>query len=199
MSTQLAASRPFAREERREDPLDREHAGRDVGDRDAEPEGRPVGRAGDAHQARPRPASSRRTRPPRAAGPVCPNPEMEAVDDPRMARVHLARSRAPAAPSSPAGSSRRATSARASSASRIGRARGCLRSSARLSLFRLTLRKYALSRADKRRSPRARVVAAPRLLDLDHARAEIRELHRAVRPREHAREVEHDQAVERTT
>ena len=48
--------RRFARliEERRDWlslDYDREHAGRDVGDRDAEPEGRTVGRAGDAHQA----------------------------------------------------------------------------------------------------------------------------------------------------
>jgi len=69
-----------------------------------------------------------------------------------------------------------------------------LRSSARLSLLRLTLRKYALSRPTNG-GPHARVVPLARLFDLDHARAQIRELHRAVGAREHAREVEDDEAV----
>src|SRR5260221_7368447 len=48
---------------------------------------------------------------------------------------------------------------------------------------------------DEGRSPRARVVPSARLLDLDDARAEIRELHRAVGAREDTREVEDEEAV----
>ena len=59
------------------------------------------------------------------------------------------------------------------------------------------LRKYALSPFDERRTPRAGVVAASGLLDLDHARPHVAEQHRAVRTRQHAREVEHRQSVER--
>src|SRR5258708_32795207 len=51
--------------------------------------------------------------------------------------------------------------------------------------------------ADKRRSPGARVVAAAGLFDLDHARAEISQLHRAVGTGKHAREVEDEQAIKR--
>jgi hypothetical protein len=40
---ELSATQPVAHEERREDPLHGEHAGRDVGNRDAEPERRSVG------------------------------------------------------------------------------------------------------------------------------------------------------------
>ena len=66
-----------AREERHRDALRREHAGDDVGDGDAEAERRTVGGAGDAHQARLRPASPRRSRARRGAGPVWPKPEIE--------------------------------------------------------------------------------------------------------------------------
>ena len=47
------------------------------------------------------------------------------------------------------------------------------------------------------RAPRARLVTVARSLDLDHVGAEVGEQHRAVRPREDAREVEHADAVER--
>jgi hypothetical protein len=64
-------------------------------------------------------------------------------------------------------------------------------------LLRLTLKKVRALAADERR-PQARVSSPrPGCSTLDHARAEIRELHRAVRPGEHAREVEDRQAVER--
>src|SRR6185503_5783163 len=43
----------------------------------------------------------------------------------------------------------------------------------------------------------ARLVAAARLLDLDHARAELGEDHRGERARQHARQVEDDQLVQR--
>ena len=49
---------------------------------------------------------------------------------------------------------------------------------------------------EKRRAPRARVVAFLRLLDLDDARAHVGQQHRAVRAREHARQVENRDAVE---
>ncbi len=41
-----------------------------------------------------------------------------------------------------------------------------------------------------------RVVAADRVLDLDHPRTEIREDHRAIRSGQHAREIENGDAVE---
>ena len=49
-----------------------------------------------------------------------------------------------------------------------------------------------------RRAPRARVVAAVGALDLDHVGAEVAEQHRRERPGEHAREVGHEDAVERS-
>ena len=49
--------------------------------------------------------------------------------------------------------------------------------------------------ADERRTPRARVVAAAGLLDLDDARAHVGEQHRAVRPGQHARQIDDEQAV----
>ena len=73
---------------------------------------------------------------------------------------------------------------------------GCLKSSVTLSLLRLMLRKYALSPFEKRRAPGARVVAFAGLLDLDDARAHVGEQHRAVRARQHARQVEHGDPVE---
>ena len=42
MSTRWPRPMPLAREQRREDSLDREHAGRDVADGDADPERRSV-------------------------------------------------------------------------------------------------------------------------------------------------------------
>ena len=50
--------------------------------------------------------------------------------------------------------------------------------------------------ADERRSPPARIVAAAGLLDLDHARAHVGEQHRAERARQHAREVDDEQAFQ---
>ena len=50
---------------------------------------------------------------------------------------------------------------------------------------------------DERRPPGARVVALSGLLDLDHASAHVGEQHRAVRTRQHAREIENGQAFER--
>src|SRR5689334_10573052 len=50
---------------------------------------------------------------------------------------------------------------------------------------------------DERGAPRARVIATAGLLDLDHPRAEIAELHRAVRARQHAREIQNRDALER--
>jgi hypothetical protein len=44
----------------------------------------------------------------------------------------------------------------------------------------------------------SRVVAAHRMLDLDHACAEIGEDHGAIRARQHAREVEHRDTVQRS-
>jgi len=49
---------------------------------------------------------------------------------------------------------------------------------------------------EERRTPRARVVALPRLLDLDHACAHIGQQHRAIGTGEDAREVEDCDAVE---
>src|SRR5262249_55887784 len=51
--------------------------------------------------------------------------------------------------------------------------------------------------ADEWWTPCARVVAFAGLLDLDHARAHVAEHHRAIRARQHAREVENGYAVER--
>ena len=51
--------------------------------------------------------------------------------------------------------------------------------------------------ADERRPPGAGVVPLPRLLDLDDARAHVGEQHRAVRPGQHAREVDDDGPGER--
>ena len=48
--------------------------------------------------------------------------------------------------------------------------------------------------ADERRAPAAGVVALPRLFDLDDAGAHVRENHRAVRPREHAGQIENGSA-----
>src|SRR6185436_2625962 len=49
--------------------------------------------------------------------------------------------------------------------------------------------------AEKRRTPRTRVVALAGLLDLDDARAEIAEQHCAIRSREHARQIENRNLV----
>jgi hypothetical protein len=49
---------------------------------------------------------------------------------------------------------------------------------------------------EKRRSPRTRVVAFARLFNFDDARAHVREQHRAVRSRQHARQVENGDPVE---
>ena len=58
------------------------------------------------------------------------------------------------------------------------------------------LRKYALS-PPTNGGPHARVSSPrPGLLDLDDPRAEVGELHRAVRARQHAGEVDDDHAVE---
>ena len=48
------------------------------------------------------------------------------------------------------------------------------------------------------RSPGARVIALARLLDLDDASAHVGQQHRAVRAGEHARQIEHRDAVERS-
>src|SRR5215471_15424871 len=50
---------------------------------------------------------------------------------------------------------------------------------------------------DERRTPRARVVAARWMLDLDDPRAHVGRKHRAVRSREHAREIENRDAGQR--
>jgi hypothetical protein len=44
--------------------------------------------------------------------------------------------------------------------------------------------------AEKRRPPVARVIAFARMLNLDDARAKIGEHHRAVRPRQHSRQID---------
>src|SRR5437660_11549261 len=50
---------------------------------------------------------------------------------------------------------------------------------------------------DEGRTPRARIVAFSRLLDLDHARAHVGKQHGAVRTREHARQIENGDTLER--
>lgn len=52
-------------------------------------------------------------------------------------------------------------------------------------------------RSREGRAPRARVVAAARMLDLDDVRAEVREEHRRVRAGQHAAQVEHAHAGQR--
>src|SRR5262249_55798007 len=48
------------------------------------------------------------------------------------------------------------------------------------------------------RTPGARVVALAGLFDFDHARAHVGEQHRAVRTRQHARQIENGDTFERT-
>ena len=115
------------------------------------------------------------------------------------ARPRASRSRGPSlVERARAGSSRRARRSSRSGDRARARPSGCLKSSVTLSLLRLMLRKYALSpsrNGGPRRACRRRL---PRLFDLDDARAHVGEQHRAVRPREHARQVEDGDSVERT-
>ena len=64
-------------------------------------------------------------------------------------------------------------------------------------LLRLTPRKYADSLPANGGPQRARVVAGARRLDLDHVGAHVAQHHRAQRPRQYARQIEHAQPVER--
>ena len=109
-----------------------------------------------------------------------------------------ARSRAPAARACRAGSSRRATSARAISASRTRAALGVLEIERDALLVAVDAQEIRALAVDERRSPGARVVAAARMLDLDDPRAHVGEQHRAVRARQHARQVQHRHAGQRT-
>ena len=167
----------------------------DVGDRDAEPIRRAVRSAGDAHQA--------------AFGLHHGVVARFVASRSRSGRILRSSSRPGADALAPSGSypspscsivpGRKfstSTSARASRRVETSRAPACLKSSVRLSLLRLMLRKYALSPATNGGPHAARVVAAAGLLDLDDPRAHIGELHRAVRARQHAREVDYHQTVE---
>ena len=76
---------------------------------------------------------------------------------------------------------------------------GCAISSVTERLLRFTPTKYALSLVSGhvRRREAARVVAGARPLDLDHVGAEIGQHLHAGRPRQHAGQVEHAQALQR--
>ena len=70
------------------------------------------------------------------------------------------------------------------------------KSMATLFLLRLTLRKYVLQ-PPTNGARSARIVAVPRILDLDHLSAHVAEQHRAQRPGQHACEVEDAQPGQR--
>ncbi len=106
------------------------------------------------------------------------------------------RSRARASPSFPAGSSRRGRRpCRAARRARCRRGR-CFEVERQALLVAVDAQEVRALAAEERRTPRARVVALARLLDLDDARAHVGEQHRAVRTGQHAREVEDGDAGE---
>ena len=175
-------------------PCDGVQARQVVGDRDADARRRAVGKAGHVHDAglaldhrvvagqRARAGRSGRSRrsSSRSAADSAPPPT---------------RSRTRARPGCRAGSSRsaRRPSRRAGAARR--RRPAVFRSSATLFLLRFSARKKLPAAVDER-PPAARVVAVLRLFDLQHVGAHVAEHHRAERPGDDPREIDHPQPLE---
>ena len=131
-------------QQRHRNPLRGEHAADDVGDRDAESEGRTVGGAGDAHE--PGLALNHRVVSRlRAARPRLAEPGDRAVHETRTPR----RDRVVAKPQALHRAGTEVLDQHVGLLQQRDRAPpradGCFKSSVRLSLFRLMLRKYALS------------------------------------------------------
>ena len=81
------------------------------------------------------------------------------------------------------------------SRSRTARPALFLKSRVMLSLFRLMLRKYALSAANERGPPATGVVAFAGLFDFDDASAHIAQKHCAVGTRQHSAEIENGDSI----
>ncbi len=196
MSTRWPLAGPLAREERGHHALRREHAGHDVRDGHAQPIGRAVAVAGDAHQA----AFSLNHRV--VAGFVASRAGLSVAGDRGvhqawMPRVH----RLPA-------------EARAIHRAGLevfdqhiglgqqpvehGPPLRVLEIDRHALLVAIDAEEVGALGADERRAPVARVVALAGVLHLDHARAHVGQHHRAVRAGEHAGEIEHRDARERS-
>ena len=184
------------REQRQQDPLGGEHPRDDVHDGDAEPVRRPVGGAGDAHE----PALALEHRVVarlRRARAILAVPRERRVDQPRM----RGRQRAVVEPQAREHAGPEvldedigARDERVEHAASLG----ALEVERHALLVPVDAQEVSALAVDERRSPRARVVAAARMLDLDDPRAHVGEQHRAVRARQHARQVQHRHAGERT-
>jgi len=166
-------------EERREDAVHKQHAGRDVHHRDGEPHGRPVRHAHHRHQARFGLDDDLR------AGVVClraarPEPVDRRVDSTRGWRRGDPRNRGRVGGPRPAGSSRRRSRRRLRRACERLRPAATPRSTATLCLPRSTAAKYVLVPFQKGGPPGSRVVSAARALDLDDVRAEVGKEHGGV-------------------
>ena len=169
--------------------------GHDVGDRDAEPERRSIGRAGDAHQAAfglHDGVVSRLLRIAARCGRNRRSSSRRGAD----AWLRARRSRARAGSSVPGRKFSTSTSAFAISRSRIARPSGCLKSSVDALLVPVDAQEVRALAFEERRAPRARVVALAGLFDLDDARAHVGEQHRAIGPDRHACQVENGDSVE---
>ena len=159
--------------------------------------GRTVGVAGDAHQPR-LSLNHRVVSGLRAARSGLPETGNRAVDrdEDIVGRECFVRQTQPVHRSR-AGSSRPARPRARAAHSSTGRADATLEIERQAFLVAIDAQEIRALAVDERRTPRARVVAAPGLLELDDAGAHVGEQHRAVRARQHPGEVEDGQSRER--
>jgi uncharacterized protein YggE len=177
------------REQRQQDPLSGEHSRDDVHDGDAEPIRRPVGGTGDAHEAA-LALEHRVVARLRRAWSILAVPGERRVDQPRMRggqRVVVEPEPREHAGAEVLHHDIGARDERVEHAASLG----ALEVQRHALLVPVDAQEIRALAVDEGRPPRARVVAAARLLDLDHPRAHVGEQHRAVRARQHARQIQH--------
>ena len=192
MSTCCPRAGPLPREQRQRDPLRGEHAGDDVGDGDAEAVGRPVAGAGDAHQ----PAFGLHHGVVAGLGAAragLAEPGDRAVHQPRPARRHrLVAESEPLHGAGPEVLDEHVGPVEQPLEHRAPARR--LEVQRQAFLVAVDAEEIRALAVDERRSPAARVVPLAGLLDLDDARPHVGQLHGAVGPRQHAREIDDREA-----
>ena len=191
----LPPSRRFPLVERRQDPLDRVHPGRDVGDRDPHLRGRAVGRAGHAHDAA-LPLDDDVVPRLGAARPGVAVAGDRAVDQARQARVQMLEAEPQAVERARPEVLDQDVGARQEALEQRAAAR-LLEIERDAEFGAVDGQEVAAFSLDKRRPPDARVVPLAGILDLDHLGAEIGQRHRGVGPREYPRQVQDPHPFER--